>query len=109
MLPISVAIPCRVAFPLQDLFQWHKRRLEVLAACPGTDLLACETLPSLREVDAIIAVLKTLPPESPKAWLTFACKDGAHLCDGSSLRSALVSLAPPTPHYSFLFPIMLTL
>lgn len=29
--------------------------MSVLAACPGTDVLACETLPSLMEMEALVS------------------------------------------------------
>lgn len=32
------------------LEEWHMPRLELLASCPGVDILACETVPSLVEV-----------------------------------------------------------
>jgi len=36
------------------LEEWHRPRLELLASCPGVDILACETVPSLVEVSNII-------------------------------------------------------
>ena len=34
------------------LSEWHRSRLEILASCPGVDVLACETVPSIVEVSA---------------------------------------------------------
>ena len=38
------------------------------------DLFAIETIPSLKEADAVLQTLKEHP--STKAWVTFSCQDG---------------------------------
>ncbi|MFP5282960.1 MAG: homocysteine S-methyltransferase [Actinomycetes bacterium] len=42
-----------------ELRRWHRRRLSVLADSPA-DLLACETVPCLAEVEALLAEVQTL-------------------------------------------------
>ncbi len=64
------------------LLAWHRPRWEILAQS-GADLLACETIPSLAEARALRQLLLETP-HSP-AWMSFACKDGAHISDGTPL------------------------
>jgi homocysteine S-methyltransferase len=71
---------------LLQLIDWHRPRLEVLAAS-GADLLACETVPSLLEGEALIELLDDFP-EVP-AWLSFSCRDGRHLCHGEPFVDAV--------------------
>lgn len=62
---------------------FHRPRWQVLAAT-GADLLACETIPSGREALVLLRLLRETP--GCRAWLSFSCRDGAHLCDGTPLR-----------------------
>ena len=62
---------------------------ELVAA--RADVLAIETIPSGREA-AIVAELLTEVPEV-EAWVTFCCRDGEHLSDGTPLREAIRSAA----------------
>lgn len=64
------------------LYGFHRDRWRILAGSEA-DLLACETIPSGQEA----AVLQRLLRETAGrwAWLSFSCRDGAHLCDGSRL------------------------
>ena len=64
---------------VEELMNWHRPRLAVLAAS-GADLLACETIPSLAEGEALVRLLAEFPHSS--AWLSFSCADGAHVCHG---------------------------
>jgi homocysteine S-methyltransferase len=61
-----------------QLTDFHRERLDILSASPA-DLLACETIPGLREA----AILNTLLARQDKpAWVSFSCRDGEHLNDG---------------------------
>jgi homocysteine S-methyltransferase len=62
---------------------WHRPRLEVLAAA-GADVLAVETIPSIREVEALVVELDRL---DVPAWLSVTC-DGARLRDGTPAEAA---------------------
>ena len=62
-----------------ELMEWHRPRLAVLAAS-GADLLACETIPSLAEAEALARLLAEFP--DTQAWLSFSCRDGEQLCHG---------------------------
>ncbi len=72
---------------LRQLMDWHRPRLETLAAS-GADLLACETIPCLIEAEALVRLLEALP-EVP-AWISFSCRDDARLCHGETLAEAIV-------------------
>lgn len=67
----------------EALIAFHRRRWHLLASCKP-DLLACETVPSATEGRAL-AVLAAETPQMP-LWITFSCRDGEHLNDGTPLR-----------------------
>jgi homocysteine S-methyltransferase len=68
------------------LKEFHRERLEVLANS-GADLLACESIPSLLEAEALIELSADFPHLA--AWLSFTCKDDSHLSDGSNFDDAV--------------------
>ncbi|MEV0993702.1 homocysteine S-methyltransferase [Nonomuraea sp. NPDC050202] len=67
------------------LYAWHLPRWEILAAA-GADLLACETIPSFAEARALAALLARTP--GVKVWVSFSCRDGERLNDGTPIREA---------------------
>ncbi|GAA2837790.1 homocysteine S-methyltransferase [Nonomuraea rubra] len=72
------------------LYAWHLPRWEILAAA-GADLLACETIPSFAEARALAALLARTP--GVKAWVSFSCRDGERLNDGTPIREAAALFA----------------
>ncbi|HEY6566886.1 MAG TPA: homocysteine S-methyltransferase [Actinomycetota bacterium] len=77
-----------------DLTEFHRVRAQVLATTEA-DLFAVETIPSLVETEALAVVLGELP-EMP-AWVSFSCRDGAHLADGTPIdRAARVAASIPS-------------
>lgn len=50
----------------------------------GADLFACETIPSLVEAKAILRALEdcTLP-----CWMSFSCRDAAHISEGTPIAA----------------------
>ena len=64
---------------VDELVTWHRPRFAVLAHS-GADLLACETIPSQAEGEALLRLLTEFPGVS--AWLSFSCCDGDHVCHG---------------------------
>ncbi|MCK9997215.1 MAG: homocysteine S-methyltransferase [Candidatus Krumholzibacteria bacterium] len=70
----------------KQLADFHRERWHILAD-GRADLLACETLPCLREA----AVLLELLDETPDcwAWFSFTCRDGGCLCDGTPFTEAV--------------------
>jgi homocysteine S-methyltransferase len=71
------------------LADFHRPRLRVLANS-GADLLACETLPCLREALILGRLLEEHP--SMAAWISFSCRDGAHNCEGESIAECVAQL-----------------
>jgi homocysteine S-methyltransferase len=72
------------------LLSWHRPRWEILASS-GPDLLACETIPSYPEARALSRLLAETP--SVKAWVSFSCRDAAHLNDGTPIAEAAALFA----------------
>ena len=64
------------------LANFHRPRLQVLARA-GADLLACETIPSLREAQVLANLLREFP--NVRAWISFSCKDGEHNSEGENI------------------------
>jgi homocysteine S-methyltransferase len=64
---------------------FHRSRLNVLTDC-GADILAFETIPSQPEAEILLELLAAYPKSC--AWLSFSCRDDAHVSHGESLRQA---------------------
>ncbi|KAI2663562.1 Homocysteine S-methyltransferase YbgG [Labeo rohita] len=54
-----------------ELKDWHRPQIQCLVKA-GADLVAMETIPSLKEAEALVEVLREFP--EAKAWLSFSCK-----------------------------------
>ena len=65
-----------------QLVAFHRPRMRALVDA-GADLLACETIPCLREAAALVRLLKEFP--DTRAWISFSARDGEHLCSGENL------------------------
>jgi homocysteine S-methyltransferase len=77
-----------------DLVAFHVPRLEAPAAA-GPDLFAVETIPSIVEARALVRALEAVPEIA--AWMSFSCRDGAQLCDGTAFEDAVgVASAAPS-------------
>ncbi|MFJ2029266.1 homocysteine S-methyltransferase [Streptosporangium sp. NPDC087985] len=72
------------------LTSWHRDRWHILAGS-GADLLACETIPSYAEARALGRLLTETP--GMRAWVSFSCRDGEHLSDGTPLKDAAALFA----------------
>jgi homocysteine S-methyltransferase len=72
------------------LVDWHRPRWEVLADSHA-DLLACETIPSYAEARAIARLLEQTP--AVNAWVSFSCRDGEHISDGTRLADCAALFA----------------
>jgi homocysteine S-methyltransferase len=70
--------------PFDTLVNFHQRRIAVLAQT-NADFLAFETVPSLEEAQAILAALA--PFRDLPAYISFSCKDAAHVSHGETLRA----------------------
>ncbi|QDT48295.1 Homocysteine S-methyltransferase [Symmachiella dynata] len=67
---------------LAQLVDFHRERIHQLATS-NADLLACETIPSLLEAQALVKVLAEVP--AMPVWLSFSCRDGQHICHGERI------------------------
>lgn len=67
----------------EELAAFHAERLRLLEEA-GADLFACETIPSLVEAKAILRALEdcTLP-----CWMSFSCRDAAHISEGTPIAA----------------------
>ena len=72
-----------------QLMSFHRPRLRVLAESDA-DLLACETIPSLREAMVLARLLQERP--NARAWISFACRDGEHTCEGQDVAECVIKL-----------------
>jgi homocysteine S-methyltransferase len=89
----------RYAIGFEELVDFHRERLAVLAAMGANgaadlaaDLVAFETVPSLEEARAIVAALAEFPQVS--AWISFTCRDEAHVAHGERLEECARLLDP---------------
>jgi len=72
-----------------ELTAFHRPRLEVLAAC-GAELIACETVPCLREAIVLARLLEDFPAAS--AWISFSCRDGSRTSHGEPVAECAAAL-----------------
>ncbi|KAB8349590.1 hypothetical protein FH972_023614 [Carpinus fangiana] len=69
---------------------FHRPRISALLAA-GADCLACETIPSFPEVEALSQLLSDEFP-SAWAWFSFTVRDSLHLSDGTPLDKVCQTL-----------------
>ena len=81
------------ALPAAEMKDFHRPRVAALLE-GGVDLLACETLPSFGEIQALISLLAEFPHSS--AWFSFTLRDAQHLSDGTPLSKVaeVINAAP---------------
>ena len=68
-----------------ELSDFHSSRIAQLDA-GAADILACETIPSY---DEAIALRDLLADASSPAWISFSCRDGSRINDGTSIEEAV--------------------
>lgn len=69
---------------------FHRPRLEALIEA-GADLLAIETCPSPVEAVEVLTLLEELG--GPPAWVSYSCRDGAHVSEGQTIEEAVAAVA----------------
>ena len=74
----------------EEFQAFHRPRIEALLNA-GADLLACETLPSFAEIEALADLLLDYP--QAQAWFSFTLRDDEHLSDGTPLAQVVETLA----------------
>ena len=67
------------------LADFHHPRIETLIEA-GVDMLAFETIPTIREAEALVGLLDEV---DVSAWLSFACRDGASTAAGEPIEAAV--------------------
>jgi homocysteine S-methyltransferase len=70
----------------KKLKDFHQPRLELLTQT-SADLIACETIPTIREAEALKELLDDTP--GVQAWMSFSCKDEIHLSDGTPIEECV--------------------
>lgn len=73
------------------LKEFHKPRIEVLIEA-GADCIACETIPSLLEGEALVEAIEELGLVGG-AWISFSCADGDHLNEGQRFCDAVAMVS----------------
>jgi homocysteine S-methyltransferase len=73
----------------EALAAFHRPRLRALARS-GADLLACETIPCLREALVLARLLEEFP--NLTAWVSFSCQDGRRNCEGEDVAGCAAAL-----------------
>ncbi|XP_063057713.1 homocysteine S-methyltransferase YbgG [Engraulis encrasicolus] len=71
---------------VEELKAWHRPQVCALVAA-GADLIAMETIPSFKEAEALVDLLREFP--NTQAWLSFSCKDAQHISNGKSFIEAV--------------------
>jgi homocysteine S-methyltransferase len=69
----------------QQLRGFHRRRVAELVAA-GADMLAIETIPSIREAHVLVEVVAEFP-QTP-AWISFSCRNDTEIADGTPFAEA---------------------
>ena len=67
----------------EDMKAFHRGRVQALVDA-GVDVLACETIPSYDEAQALLELLRE-EFGGVEAWFTFTLRDAEHIADGTSL------------------------
>ena len=73
----------------KDLMDFHRPRMKALVDADA-DLLACETIPSLIEAQALSKLLGEFP--DILAWISFSARDGAHISEGQAFGDCVRAL-----------------
>jgi len=69
-----------------ELMDFHRPRMQALIEA-GADILACETIPCLVEAQALVKLLDEF--KSVHAWISFSCRDEAHVSEGDRLGDCI--------------------
>ena len=72
------------------LAMFHRPRFEALLEAEP-DLLAIETIPSIVEAEALVTLLEDY--SEARAWISFSCRDGACISDGTPFADAVALAA----------------
>ncbi len=70
------------------LKKFHKRRIEILWNAKA-DILAVETIPSLKEAVAVAEIVEYIKAE---CWISFSCKNNTDISDGTKIKDCAKEL-----------------
>ncbi|KAG8452083.1 hypothetical protein GDO86_004030 [Hymenochirus boettgeri] len=70
----------------EDLKDWHRVQMQCLASA-GIDFFALETIPSKKEAEALLEVLREFP--NTKAWLSYSCQSTTSTSYGDPFEEAV--------------------
>ena len=70
----------------KELMDFHRPRMKALIEA-GADILACETIPCPIEARALVKLLGEY--QGVHAWISFSCRDEAHVCEGEKLAECI--------------------
>ena len=73
------------------LADFHRPRIEALLDA-GADLLAFETIPTIREAEVLVGLLDEV---DVPAWLSYSCRDGETTSAGEPIEAAVAVAAHP--------------
>ncbi|XP_063809284.1 uncharacterized protein LOC135020888 isoform X2 [Pseudophryne corroboree] len=71
---------------VEDLKNWHRNQMQSLASA-GIDLFAFETIPSQKEAEALVQLLREFP--NTKAWLSYSCQNISSTSYGERFEEAV--------------------
>lgn len=72
-----------------ELMDFHRPRMKALIEADA-DILACETIPSLIEAEALAKLLKEFP--NTMAWFSFSARDEKHISEGQAFADCVREL-----------------
>ncbi|KAM8977473.1 uncharacterized protein RCH25_044939 [Pelodytes ibericus] len=71
---------------MEDLMNWHRVQMQCLVSA-GIDLFALETIPSQKEGEALVKLLREFP--NTKAWLSYSCQSTTSTSYGDNFEEAV--------------------
>ncbi|XP_075056083.1 betaine-homocysteine S-methyltransferase-like isoform X2 [Mixophyes fleayi] len=71
---------------IEVLKDWHRVQMQCLASA-GIDLFAFETIPGLKEAEALVQLLREFP--NTKAWLSYSCQSISSISYGEKFEDAV--------------------
>lgn len=69
----------------ETLREFHEHRIRLLDHS-NANILACETIPSLKEIIVLANILKDI---NKQTWVSFSCKDEFHINDGTPIEDCV--------------------
>jgi len=71
---------------IDELIEFHRPRMQALIEA-GAEILACETIPTPLEAHALVKLMGEY--KNIFGWISFSCKDDAHVNEGQRLEDCI--------------------